>query len=670
MPLSLMPPMPASAPGLALVLAGGMLTALPLRAQDVDVPRTHTVPGIDAPAFPYAAPEEVGLSSATLDRLGDEITGWVANGELVGAELLIVKDGRAVFHEAFGWSDREAGEPVERNSIWSIKSMSKPFTATAVLMLAEEGRLSLDDPASHYIPGFAGDDRTTIHHLLSHTSGYRNEDLGDPTADHASLREWVEEWAAVTPTGTFGEYEYTDFGFAAAGYIVEQVTGVPIGPFTEQRIVEPLRLEDTSTTFSDDPAWRARLNPWYIWSDAALRYDLRWAADRTAWSFYPAAWGMFSTAMDYAGFMAMWLNGGEWNGARLLSEATVAEALRPQGLRDGRGAYGYGWVLDAAVNEDGTPVVFSHGGGDGTLALAFPADDAMVIFLTHSRDGPHLGALRSALAMLDIFDYPGPEFIRVDAGDVEEVELSPDEQAQYVGVYSGRAGIDYVAHVWQEQGRLHLRLGVPGGRADYWRWHLVSLGDHLFAPGRYGDDRLRAIHPGLRARFRVENGQATVLDIAEGDQMLISTRRDDPVRILAEVEAKRSRVSIADVVLEIMETDGVAAARQRHRALLASTPDSVRIDEPLLNLLGYRLMGAGRVAEAIAVFEMNVEAYPNAPNPHDSLGDGYAAAGRLEEARRSYQRAVDLAEQQGHEGLAAYRANLERVVRELEGKQL
>ncbi len=141
----------------ALLFAVALLTALPLHAQDVEVPRTRTFPGVESPGFPYAQPEEVGLSSAKLDRLADEVAQWVAGGEIVGAELLIVKDRRVVLHEAFGWSDREERRPMERNSLFCIKSMSKPFTAAAILMLEEDGKLSLDDPVSRYIPTFTND---------------------------------------------------------------------------------------------------------------------------------------------------------------------------------------------------------------------------------------------------------------------------------------------------------------------------------------------------------------------------------------------------------------------------------------------------------------------------------------------------------------------------------
>lgn len=194
--------------------------------------------------------------------------------------------------------------------------MSKPFTATAALMVAEEGKLSLDDPVSRYIPRFP-DDRVRIRHLLTHTSGYGGGSApGGPEFSFPSLRAWVEDWASGGPTEAFGEYHYSDFNYAALGYIVEEVTGTPIDQFTEERIIRPLGLDDTSTAFSDDPAWRARLNGWYRREDDTGAYHLRWRANRPAWPYYPAAWGLFSTAMDYAGFMTMWLDKGRRGEAR------------------------------------------------------------------------------------------------------------------------------------------------------------------------------------------------------------------------------------------------------------------------------------------------------------------------------------------------------------------
>lgn len=649
-----------------LVMLSQPLATPRLDAQEAQVPRTRTLPGIDNPAFPYAQPEKVGLSSEKLERLGEEVVSWVAAGDLIGGELLIVKDGRAVFHEAYGWSDRERRIPVERNSIWSIKSMSKPLTATAVLMLAEQGKLSLGDPVSRYVPGFAGHPSTTIRHLLSHTSGYE-EEVGDPFEIHESFSDWVEDWAAATPTGTLGEFHYTDFGFAAAGYIVEAVSGLSIGAFTEERIAMPLRLEDTSTDFSEDPSWRARLNPWYRWNDEAGAYHLRWSADRPRWPFYPAAWGMFTTAMDYARFMATWMNRGEWDGVRLLSEATVGDALREQ-ARTGWGGYGYGWFVEDEPRAAGMPSVFWHGGGDGTLAIALPAVDAMVIFLTYSRYGPHIGAMLDVWGMLEIFDHPGFGRVRAAEQALDTAALTRGERARYAGVYADREEVPgWIARVRQQDGVLELRITRPGGRAAATWAHLLPLGDDRFAPGRYDDGRLGAFHPAWRIEFAMEGDRAAELRIVSRGDTLFSGRRAYPDRVRADAPVRRNRASLAEITEKTLETEGVEAARERFQALLEAAPDSVRVIEAEFATLGYRLLGdEERLPQAITVFEMAVQAFPEEPNAHDSLGDGYRAAGRLEDAKRSYERAVELGERQGHTDLRIYRFKLERVTRQLE----
>lgn len=131
---------------LILLLQSSILVAQTQEKKILEVPKTHTFPGIEAPAFPYAQPEEVGLSSKKLHRLGGEIISWIINGELVGAELLIVKEGKAVFHEVYGWSDLEERLPMQRNSIFSVMSMSKPFQRPPSLCSKKMGSSNLMIP--------------------------------------------------------------------------------------------------------------------------------------------------------------------------------------------------------------------------------------------------------------------------------------------------------------------------------------------------------------------------------------------------------------------------------------------------------------------------------------------------------------------------------------------
>lgn len=659
-----------------------LLAALPLRAQDAEVPRTGTLPSTESLAFLYVEPEDVGLSSERLEELGDEITEWIAAGDLVGAELLVVKDGRAVFHEAYGWADREERRPMERNSIFSIMSMSKSFTATAILMLAEEGKLSLDDPVRRYLPAFP-DDSTTVHHLLSQTSGFDVTEEIRPVPPRAfeSLRTWADTLMTDERAAPLGTYRYTDYNYNFLGVIVEEVTGIPADRFIEERVLSPLGLRETFAAYAPGLPWAGRVSSRYLWMEEARGYRRNWTRmDEPRWPFYPASHGLYATAMDYAAFMAMWLNKGARDGTRLLSEATVEEALRLHGSADGRRGYGYGWFVRDAPRAGGMPHSFFHLGIDGTLAVAFPAEDAFVVFLTQSRGREHGTALLNRLGMFEVFDGPGPytpNLVLAGEQDVADVTLTPEERARYVGTYAGESperedaeredAPGPVVRVWEESGRLHFNVGELGELTGM-HLHLVPLGDHRFALGRYRGDRLEGVDPHARIGFTVVDGEAAALEAGADEQVQFSARRADPARILAAIETERKRVPIDDVIIEALETEGVEAARALHRELVASRPDSVRFGEGILNALGYLLLSEGRTEEAAAVFEMNVEAYPEAPNTYDSLADAYREAGRLEDARRNYERAVALAEQEGHENLEAYRAKLDRITQELAGR--
>ena len=227
---------------------------------DETVPRTYTLPGISNPAFPYAQTKDTVLTKKALEELGDDLISWVASGELVGAELLIIQDEKTIFHEAYGWSDLEKNRPVKRNSIWSIKSMSKPFTASAIMMLSEQGKLSVNDKLIDYIPEYAGDSSTTLAHLLSHSSGY---DELRYTQGHEDLGSWVKHMATLSPTEELGTYQYSDFNYAALGYIVELVSEMPLEEYLQINFLSPLELNESYTNFSPDSSWASDVNSRY-----------------------------------------------------------------------------------------------------------------------------------------------------------------------------------------------------------------------------------------------------------------------------------------------------------------------------------------------------------------------------------------------------------------------
>jgi CubicO group peptidase (beta-lactamase class C family) len=524
--------------------------ALSSHADENDVPRTRTLSGLAAPAFEYVKPESVGLSSKKLEWIGDEIVSWIANGELVGGELLIVKDEKAVFHEAYGWSDRERKIPVRRNSIWSIKGMSIPFTTTAVLMLAEQDKLSLDDPVSHYI-SWLNTDEITIHHLLSHTSGFmHDDDWYDSRNTGASLNEMVENWPHRIPEAPIGEFHYASFNYAALGYIVGKVAGTPTEDFISDYILRQLRLDDTSPQFTDDPAWRSRLNPWYRWNEQAGWYDLRHGADDPGWTMYPVSWGLLSTTMDYATFIAMWLHKGEWAGRRLLSDTSVELALTPHGIDDESFGYGYGWYLDRIDSNDLLP--FALWGGDGTQSGAYPDQNAIVVFLTHSRWGPWYDGFWNRVDMSGVFEdragFGMHSFMtRAETADVDEAALTDEAKRQLVGQYVvtetatekpelrqlleglpvNRENMlpPMALEIWIESGHLQVRRGKLGLLSAE-RFNLVPTGRDRFLVGRYDGSNLAAVEPDSEIRFvRDDSGIPVMLDVVWKGEVQVTAQR-------------------------------------------------------------------------------------------------------------------------------------------------
>ncbi len=507
------------------------------------MPLTRTFPGIENPAFPYVEPKEVGLASEKLNRLGDEITSWVANGELVGGELLIIKDGKAVFHEAYGWNDLEELRPMRRNSVFWAGSMGKPVTATAVLVLIEQGRLSLDDRVNEYIPEIPNDS-LRIRHLLAHTSGYGfwrdQQEYHAWLGSQASLERLIDAHVAAGPIRPFGEYTYSNFNYDALGYIVEKVIGVPVATFTAEHVLDPLGLDDMyMMAFPDTSLWVPRVNDLYRRNPQTGEYEEPWDVSRDMgdqWNFYLPSGGIFSTAMDYARFMAMWLNKGRLDGVRLLSEATVEEALRPHTRRGagGRDPYGFGWKVLVSPDHptvDGMPQAFHHGGVAGTFVVAFPSSDALVVYMTHSRGGYHRGRLQNSLVEHEIFDGPGPQLVAglVPIAEADVLELTPEQQRQYVGTYRSEDpdNPEEVIHeVFVEDGRMIIRFWSPRSEEGD-LVHLVPIGENRFgfAGGTYPDRRLEGIQRDWEVRFTLEGGRAQAFEVLRGERVSFSAQR-------------------------------------------------------------------------------------------------------------------------------------------------
>lgn len=306
----------------------------------------------DAPApLPMVAPAAAGFSPARLDALHQSLRAKVDAGLYSGYVSLIARDGQVVDWRAHGYQDVAAGTPMRQDSIVRIYSMSKIVTSVAVLILLEEGKLRLNDPISLYLPELANPKvlvggtadapelvdaarPITIDNLLTHTSGYYYdaEWSADPVPcelmrrkeiwTSTSMNDFLSRVAAVPLNEQPGtRYRYgvsTDL----LGIIVERISGQPLEQFFSERIFVPLGMVDTAFDVPQDKLGRRaavhhrgpqglEIDPLMDWRDLGPT------------TFRSGGGGLYSTAADYACFAQMLLNGGELQGARILSPKTV-----------------------------------------------------------------------------------------------------------------------------------------------------------------------------------------------------------------------------------------------------------------------------------------------------------------------------------------------------------
>ena len=200
-------------------------------------------------------PETTGENNyITLEHTVQEL---IDNEELIGAEILIIENQKESFHKSFGWADKGLDKKLENGNIWTMMSMTKPFTATAILILMEDGKLSLDDSITKYIPNFKGNPQITIRHLLEQSSGDdgNHGNGGHNVTEFETLDTWINDWAMQESSGKFGEFAYSNFNYGALAYIIEQVSGTSINTFFTERIINPLNLQQTFVEYSTGQNW-------------------------------------------------------------------------------------------------------------------------------------------------------------------------------------------------------------------------------------------------------------------------------------------------------------------------------------------------------------------------------------------------------------------------------
>jgi CubicO group peptidase (beta-lactamase class C family) len=386
-----------------------------------------------------ATPEAAGFSSARLARLDSGMSDWVKKNWVNGSVALIARHGKIVFDKAYGYNDMDKKTPLDKNGIFRIASQTKAVTTTAVMMLWEEGKFSLDDSVAKFIPSFANEKvmntfdpqdtsyttvpakrPITIRDLLTHTSGLGYPGIGTPTENAIYAKNNLTGGVgvadqklpdAMSRLGTlplfFQPGEQWKYGLNAdvLGYLVQVWSGMSLEEFFAKRIFQPLAMKDTYFNLPAEKGSRL-VNFFQEDSTGAIKkqatvfggaLDMNYPLNRT--DYFSGGGGLVSTIHDYAILLQMFLNGGEYNGLRLLARNTVRMITMNQigdlfvnlGVKT-ENKFGFGFSL---ITENGSRLgpsqagTYAWGGVFSTSYWVDPKEDMFVI-IYRQMWGPHV----------------------------------------------------------------------------------------------------------------------------------------------------------------------------------------------------------------------------------------------------------------------------------------
>ncbi|WP_296705921.1 serine hydrolase [Algoriphagus sp.] len=373
-----------------------------------------------------------GISQERIDRIDQMLDETISSNQVPGLVAMIVKDGKIVYHEAKGFANVSDQNMMAKDQIFRIASQSKAITSTAVMMLWEEGKIGLDDPISRYIPEFANPQVLTrfsygdtsystrpasreirIRDLLTHTSG-----LGYGMIDGNEQMKMIYNKAGIVELFTTEPVKISDnikklaklplhhdpgskytysLGLDVMGYLIEIVSGMPFDEFLKTRIFDPLGMKDTGFYLNDSQGNRLvtvqrKVNgEWESYPVTFYDPDYPKTGAKT---FFSGGAGLSSTALDYAKFLQMYLNGGTYNGAKILSSTTIKTIMSNQVgdlLGDGGKDYGlaFGLVDENGVAKGGIGSLgtFDWGGYFNTQYFADPVTNTIGILMKQTQGG-------------------------------------------------------------------------------------------------------------------------------------------------------------------------------------------------------------------------------------------------------------------------------------------
>ncbi|MCA9268169.1 MAG: beta-lactamase family protein [Planctomycetales bacterium] len=367
-----------------------------------------------ATPLPTAAPESVGMSASKLQKLNELMDEQVAQAKIAGGVVVVARRGKVVHFESYGHRDRASGDPMQKDTIVRLYSMTKAVVTAAAMMLVDEGKIKLDDPASKYAPALADvkvwtadglvepKRAITVADLMRHTAGFGSrgadpvgEALGKAKLGEAKdLDDYVERLAAVPLAYHPGEKWIYSNSIDVLGLVVQKASGKPLGEFLDERLLMPLGMLDTGFYVPADKLDRFAV---CYRRDADGLTAMDEAGANQKYHQMPAVQsgggGLVGTAEDYARFLLMIAGGGEWDGKRYLSPRAIQLMTSDQlpreafpisfgaQVRHGVG-FGFGFNVRTADTEwDPAAHVgeFGWGGAASTHYWVSPNDDGLVV---------------------------------------------------------------------------------------------------------------------------------------------------------------------------------------------------------------------------------------------------------------------------------------------------
>lgn len=395
-----------------------------------------------------AAAQSTQAPSALAGAIDASIGGYYKPNE-PGATVIVVKDGKTVFRKAYGMADSVAKKPMSPDMVLRLGSITKQFTAVAILMLAEEGKLALGDDITRFFPDYpTGGKKITVEHLLTHTSGivsytskpgYVTGMAKDLTV--AQMIDSFKNDPLEFEPGT--QYRYNNSGYFLLGAIIEKVAGQPYASFLEQRIFTPLGMANTAYEGHERGKAPRALGH--------SRDGQAWGRSAALSMTQPYAAGSLVSSVDD---LARW--DAAVSAGKLLKPASWQRAFTPYTLADGKSTgYGYGWQIDQLL---GTPAI-GHGGGINgflTYAQRLPAHKVFVAVLSNADGGLVSPTVVASKAAAIAIGKPYREF--------KEIALDGAALERYTGVYEVEKSVtrtfrrDGDALVMQRSGRPSVRL--------------------------------------------------------------------------------------------------------------------------------------------------------------------------------------------------------------------